>query len=94
VLQEANVQLGAVLSDIFGESGLDMLDALVNQGAVPEQIAQLARKQARKKIPQIQKALEGHRMTEHHRGLTASSVAPAGRIFRATRINTDKKRKT
>jgi transposase len=51
VLQEANVQLGMVLSDVFGASGLDMLDALVNQEASPEQIAQLARKQAKKKIP-------------------------------------------
>ena len=74
VLQEANVQLGTVLSDIFGESGLDMLDALVNQEAAPEQIAQLARKQARKKIPQIQAALEGHHMTEHHRGLIRHSM--------------------
>jgi transposase len=39
VLQEANVQLGVVLSDLFGESGLDMLDALVNQEAAPGQIA-------------------------------------------------------
>ncbi len=74
VLQEANVQLGAVLSDLFGASGLDMLEALVNQNAAPEEIAQLARKQARKKIPQIQRALEGHQMTEHHRGLIRHSM--------------------
>jgi transposase len=74
VLQEANVQLGAVLSDVFGSSGLDMLDALVNQEATPPEIAQLARKQARKKIPQIQAALEGHRLTGHHRGLIQHSM--------------------
>lgn len=74
VLQEANVQLGAVLSDLFGESGLDMLDALVNQEAAPEQIAQLARRQARKKIPQIEAALQGHHMTEHHRLLIRHSM--------------------
>jgi transposase len=74
VLQEANVQLGVVLSDLFGESGLDMLDALVNQEAAPEQIAQLARKQAKKKIPQIQAAMEGHHMTEHHRLLIRHSM--------------------
>jgi transposase len=74
VLQEANVQLGVVLSDLFGESGLDMLDALVNQEAAPEQIAQLARKQAKKKIPQIQAAMEGHHMTEHHRRLIRHSM--------------------
>jgi hypothetical protein len=63
-----------VLSDLFGESGLDMLDALVNQEAAPEQIAQLARKQAKKKIPQIQAAMEGHHMTEHHRLLIRHSM--------------------
>ena len=74
VLQEANVQLGTVLSDVFGESGLDMLNALVNEDAAPEQIAQLARKQAKRKIPQIQAALEGHHMTEHHRRLIRHSM--------------------
>lgn len=74
VLQEANVQIGMVLSDVFGQSGLDMLDALVNQQAEPKEIAELARKQARKKIPQIQAALEGHHMGEHHRQLIRHSM--------------------
>jgi|SRR5271157_4458723 len=74
VLQEANVQLGTVLSDVFGSSGLDMIEALVNQEATPEQIAQLARKQARKKIPEIQAAVEGHHMTDHHRRLIRHSM--------------------
>jgi transposase len=51
-----------------------MLDALINQDASTEEIAQLARKQARKKIPQIQQALEGHHMTEHHRVLIRHSM--------------------
>jgi transposase len=74
VLQEANVQLGIVLSDLFGESGLRMLDALVNQDATPEQIADLAIRQARKKIPQLQKALEGHQITNHQRSLIRHSM--------------------
>jgi transposase len=74
VLREANVQLGVVLSDIFGESGLNMLDALVNEAASPEQIADLAVRTARKKIPRIQKALEGHQMTDHHRSLVRHSM--------------------
>ncbi len=36
VLQEANIQLGMVLSDVFGESGLNMLDALMNPDASAE----------------------------------------------------------
>lgn len=74
VLQEANVQLGTVLSDVFGESGLSMLDALMKPDATPEQIAELAVRQARKKIPLLKKALEGHRMTEHHRKLIRHSM--------------------
>jgi transposase len=74
VLQEANVQLGAVLSDVFGQSGLNMLDALMKPDATPEQIAELAVRQARKKIPELRKALEGHRMTDHHRKLIRHSM--------------------
>jgi transposase len=74
VLQEANVQLGTVLSDVFGESGLNMLDALMNPDATPEQIADLAVRQARRKIPILKKALEGHRMTDHHRKLIRHSM--------------------
>ena len=74
VLQEANVQLGTVLSDVFGDSGLNMLDALMNPEATAEQIAELAVRQARKKIPLLKKALEGHRMTDHHRKLIRHSM--------------------
>lgn len=74
ILQEANVQLGVVLSDLFGESGLSMLDALMNPNATPEQIADLALKQARKKIPVLRKALEGHRMRDHHRKLVRHAM--------------------
>jgi transposase len=74
VLQEANVQLGVVLSDVFGQSGLNMLDALMDEDASVEQIADLAVRQARKKIPQIQKALEGHQMSTHQRSLIRHSM--------------------
>ena len=74
VLEEANVQLGVVLSDLFGQSGLKMLGALMDEEASPEQIADLALRQARKKIPEIRKALEGHNMNEHHRRLIRHSM--------------------
>jgi transposase len=74
VLQEGNVQLGTVLSDLFGQSGLNVLDALMNPDATPEQIAGLAVRQAQKKIPLLRKALEGHRMTDHHRTLIRHSM--------------------
>jgi hypothetical protein len=69
VLEEANIKIGSVLSDVFGASGQDMLLALVEGKATPKEIAQLAKRQARKKIPQLQAAIEGHRMTETQRQL-------------------------
>jgi transposase len=75
VLEEANIKLGNVLSDVFGASGQDMLLALVQGQATAEQMAQLAKRGARKKIPEIQAALEGHRMTETQRELIRQSMS-------------------
>jgi transposase len=67
VLQDANVKLSNALSDLFGVSGQLMLDALLKGEATPEEIAQFAQRRAKQKIPQIIQALEGHRMSDHHR---------------------------
>jgi transposase len=74
VLEDANVKIGDVLSDVFGMSGQLMLEALVNGldgEPVPNafDIAQLARGIARKKIEQLTAALEGHQMRTSHRTL-------------------------
>src|SRR5919108_116576 len=63
ILEDANVKLGNVLSDIFGVSGQLMLEALLKGTAGPKEIAALAQCQAKKKIPQIIAALEGHQMS-------------------------------
>jgi transposase len=74
VLEDANVKLGSVLSNLFGVSGQLMLEALLEGRATPEQIAQFAQRRAREKIPQIAASLEGHRMSEHHRLLIRMSL--------------------
>ena len=74
VLEDANVKLGNVLSDVFGVSGQLMLDALLEGKARPEEIAQLAKRSAKKKIPGIIQALEGHRMSDHHRKMIGYSL--------------------
>jgi transposase len=51
VLEDANVQLGDVLSDVFCVSGRLMLQALLDGHLSAEQIAELAKKKARTKIP-------------------------------------------
>jgi len=74
VLEDANVKLGNVLSDVFGVSGQLMLEALLEGQARPEEIAQFAQRRARKKIPALIAALEQHRMSDHHRHLIRLSV--------------------
>jgi len=69
VLEDANVKLGDVLRDVLGLSGRLILNALLEGKLSAEEMAQLAQRSARKKIPQITAALERHRLTDHHRFL-------------------------
>jgi transposase len=64
-LEDANVKLGAVASDIMGKSGRAMLEALVAGERDPAKLAEFAKRRMRKKIPQLREALQGC-LTEHH----------------------------
>lgn len=68
LLEDANVKLGAVASDIRGKSGSAMLQALLQGRKSPDEMAELAYGRLRGKIPQLRLALEG-RFTDHHRFL-------------------------
>ena len=68
VLEDANIKLGPVASEVLGVSGRAMIQALIEGNKEPARIADLARRQLRCKIPQLEKALEEH-LTEHHRFL-------------------------
>jgi hypothetical protein len=72
-LEDANVKLGNVLSDVFGVSGQLML-ALLERKAEPVEIAQLTKRRAQQRIPEIIQALEGHPLSEHHRQMIRYSV--------------------
>lgn len=74
VLEDANVKLGNALSDVFGVSGQLMLDALLQGQTPPAEIAQFAQRRAKKKIPEILAALEGHQMSDHHRKIIRYSL--------------------
>ena len=65
-LEDANIKLGSVASDILGKSGRLMLEALIAGQTDPEQLADLAQRKMRGKIPELKKALLGH-VNEHHR---------------------------
>ena len=68
VLEDGNIKLASVATDILGVSGRAMLEALMEGQEDPVQLADLAQRQMRGKIPELEKALEGH-LTEHHRFL-------------------------
>jgi transposase len=68
VLEDANLKLGSVASDVLGKSGRAMLAALIAGETDPAKLADLALRRLRQKIPQLQLALTG-RVTEHHRFL-------------------------
>lgn len=68
VLEDANIQLGAVASNVLGVSGRQMMEALIAGEQDTEKMAQMARQRLRAKIPQLRLALEG-RVSEHHQFL-------------------------
>lgn len=59
VLEGANIKLGSVATDILGVSGRLMIRQLIGGETNPESIAQLAKKQLRKKMPLLQRSLNG-----------------------------------
>lgn len=77
LLEDANIKLGAVASDILGKSGRRMLRALLHGEQDTEVLADLALGTLRKKIPELQLALEGN-CTEHHRYLLGRLLSHLG----------------
>lgn len=67
-LEDANIKLGSVASNVLGVSGRDMIEAIIRGEFDPVKLADLARRKLRGKIPQLQQALHGS-VTEHHRFL-------------------------
>src|SRR5687768_9605247 len=66
VLQDANVKLGSVLSDLVGKSGRAILRAMIAGDASPEELALLVDRRAKATQKELVEALRG-RVTHHHR---------------------------
>jgi transposase len=64
VLEDANIKLSSVISDIMGVSGQAMLQGLMD-GRAPAELAQLAQGKMRSKIELLEQALEGQLRREH-----------------------------
>jgi transposase len=68
LLEGANVKLSGVASDVFGVSGMAMLEALAAGTTTPAEMAGLARGRMRRKAVELEAALEG-RLREPQRFL-------------------------
>lgn len=79
LLEDANIKLASVASDIMGVSGLDMLWSIAEGQDDPGRLADLARKRLRGKIPALKLALEG-KVTEHHRFLLKMLLEQVGNL--------------
>jgi transposase len=65
LLEDTQIKLSAVISDIFGKSGRDMLEALIAGQHDPAVLAELARGKMRAKTGILRDALTGH-FRDHH----------------------------
>jgi transposase len=65
LLEDAQIKLTSVASDIFGVSGRAMLAALIAGQRNPRTLAQMARGTMRSKIRALEEALTGH-FEDHH----------------------------
>lgn len=74
VLEDANIKLGSVATDITGVSGRAMLQALIAGETDAAALADLAQRRLRRKLPALRGALTGQ-VTDHHRFLLRRLLA-------------------
>jgi transposase len=68
VLEDTNVKLGLVATDVLGVSGRKIIEALIGGETDAVKMADMARARLRNKMPLLEQALVG-KVTEHHRFL-------------------------
>ena len=76
-LESANIKLQSVVTDITGASSMEMLQELTNGRNNPKELAQLAKRRLRAKIPELEKALRGN-LRRHHQMIIEQLLADIG----------------
>ncbi len=74
VLEDANIKLAGVATDVVGVSGRAILAALLDGTTDPATLAELAKGRLRKKRDALARALSG-RVSDHHRLLLTTHLA-------------------
>ncbi|PON11706.1 hypothetical protein C2W62_43415 [Candidatus Entotheonella serta] len=73
ILEDSNIKLASVVSDVFGKSGRRMLEALIAGERDPKTLAAMALGRLRHKLPQLELALTGP-FNDHHGHLIQSAL--------------------
>ena len=74
VLEDTNVKLTSVVTDVMGVSARSMLEAILGGQTDPKALAELARGRMREKKEQLERALQGT-FKSHHRFLVAEHLS-------------------
>jgi transposase len=81
LLESAAIKLSSVVTDLHGVTGRDIMDHLIAGQRDPKALAQLARAAARRKISQLEEALEGAEFfTPEHAALLTVMLARIDRV--------------
>ena len=81
LLESAAIKLSSVVTDLHGVTGRDIMEHLIAGERDPKVLAQLARRRARRKISQLEEALEGAEFfTPEHAVLLAKILARIDRL--------------
>jgi transposase len=74
VLEDGNVKLCSVISDVMGKSGRRIVEAMIAGESDPERLAELGSDRLRCSKEQLRDAVQG-RLTAHHRFLLAQHLS-------------------
>ena len=81
LLESAAIKLSSVVTDLHGVTGRDIMNHLIAGQRDPKVLAQLARARARRKISELEAALEGAEFfTGEHAGLLAAMLGRIDRV--------------
>jgi len=74
VLEDANIKLSSVVSDMSGVSATEIIEELIEGSLSPDELAELARGRLKPKKAEIARALRGN-FTDHHKFMIESSLS-------------------
>jgi len=81
LLESAAIKLSSVVTDLHGVTGRDIMDHLIAGERNPKVLAQLARARARRKITELEEALEGAEFfTQEHAALLKTMLDRIDRV--------------